>query len=77
VGEGHVFKSTDGGESFVDISGNLPDIPANWTLVRSGQLIVATDIGVFISPDTSGSTYSVLGKELPASPVLKIRLQPG
>ncbi len=77
VGEGHVFKSTDGGESFVNISGNLPDIPANWTLVRNGQLLVATDIGVFSSSDTAGGTYSVLGKDLPASPVLKIRLQPG
>jgi hypothetical protein len=77
VGEGHVFKSIDGGESFVDISGNLPDVPANWTLVRNGQLIVATDIGVFSSGDTSGGTYSVLGKNLPASPVLKLRLQPG
>src|SRR5262249_41154703 len=25
IGTGHVFKSTDAGETFVDISGNLPD----------------------------------------------------
>jgi hypothetical protein len=77
VGEGHVFKSTDAGESFVNISGNLPDVPANWSLVRNGKLIVATDIGVFTSEDTSGGTYSVLGNGLPVSPVLKVRLQPG
>ena len=77
IGEGHVFKSTDGGETFVDVSANLPDVPANWSLVRNGQLIVATDIGVFISSNTSGGSYSVLGKNLPAAPVLKLRLQPG
>jgi hypothetical protein len=77
VGEGHVFKSTDAGETFVDISGNLPDVPANWSLVREGRLVVATDIGVFISSDASGGTYSVLGRGLPHAPVFKVRLQPG
>ena len=32
VGTGHVFKSTDAGETFTDISGDLPDAPANWTV---------------------------------------------
>ena len=31
VGVGHVFVSHDHGEHFTNISGNLPDIPANWT----------------------------------------------
>ena len=77
VGEGHVFKSIDGGETFANISGNLPDVPANWTVQRDGRLIVATDIGVFISKNTSGGSYSVLGDGLPAAPVFKVRLQPG
>ena len=42
LGGGNVYKSTDAGEHFTDISGDLPDIPANFTLVRNGQLIVAT-----------------------------------
>ena len=54
LGGGNVYKSTDAGETFRDISGNLPDIPANWTLVRNGQLIVATNLGVFVSSDTDG-----------------------
>jgi hypothetical protein len=77
VGEGHVFKSIDGGETFTNISGNLPDAPANWTVVRNGRLIVATDLGVFISQDTNGGAYSVLGEGLPHSPVFKLRVQPG
>ena len=54
LGGGNVYKSTDAGETFRDISGNLPDIPANWTLVRGGQLLVATNLGVFVSADTDG-----------------------
>ena len=55
VGTGHVFKSTDGGQNFTDISGNLPDAPAEWTVVRQDQLIVGTDVGVYVS-DVNGGT---------------------
>ena len=77
VGDGHVFKSTDAGDTFTDISGNLPDIPADFTLVRNGQLVVATDLGVFISAGTSGGTYEPLGTGLPAVPVFSLELKPG
>jgi hypothetical protein len=73
VGGGHVFRSTDAGDTFTDISGNLPDIPANFSLVRNGQLIVGTDLGVFIG---SGGTYAPLGTALPAVPVLSLELKP-
>jgi hypothetical protein len=76
VGVGHVFKSTDAGNTFVDISGNLPDGPAHWSLVRNGQLIVATDVGVFIAAGTSGGTYSHLGSGLPNVPVLHLVVNP-
>ena len=76
VGVGHVFKSTDAGNNFVDISGNLPDGPAHWSLVRNGRLIVATDVGVFIAAGTSGGTYSHLGSGLPNVPVLHLTVNP-
>jgi photosystem II stability/assembly factor-like uncharacterized protein len=76
VAGGHVFKSTNAGETFTDISGNLPDTPADFALVRNGQLVVATDLGVFISADTSGGTYEPLGSRLPAVPVLSLELKP-
>jgi hypothetical protein len=76
VGHGHVFKSTDAGNTFTDISGNLPDIPADWTVVRNGQLVVGTDVGVFIARGTSGGTYQVLGKGLPTAPVFTMELKP-
>ena len=77
VGSGHVFKSTDAGAHFTDISGNLPDTPAEFTAVRDGQLIVATDVGVFIAPGTSGGTYDALGTGLPTAPVYSLELKPG
>jgi hypothetical protein len=77
VGHGHVFKSTDAGRTFTDISGNLPDTPAEWTVVRNGQLIVGTDVGVFIAPGTSGGSYDTLGKGLPTAPVYTLELKPG
>jgi hypothetical protein len=80
AGTGHVFKSTDAGDTFTDISGNLPDVPADWTVVRGGQLVVGTDIGVFISgPATSagsGPQYQVLGSGLPTAPVFTMELKP-
>jgi hypothetical protein len=77
VGVGHVFVSHDAGEHFTDISGNLPDLPANYTLIHNGQLVVATDAGVYIASDTNGRSWSSLGKGLPNAPVFTIRLQPG
>lgn len=75
-GRGHVFKSTDAGETFTDITGDLPDVPANWSLIRNGQLVVATDVGVFTSRDTNGGTWEQLGDGLPAAPVFTLELKP-
>jgi photosystem II stability/assembly factor-like uncharacterized protein len=47
---GHVFKTTNSGVSWADISGNLPNIPANHLAVDPdlpGTLYLATDVGVF------------------------------
>lgn len=77
AGSGAVFKSTDAGESFTNISGNLPDAQAATVIVRGNQLLVGTDVGAFISTDLNGQTWSPLGNGLPAVPVNMLRLQPG
>jgi hypothetical protein len=76
IGTAHVCKSTDAGETFVDVTGNLPDLPADFAIVRAGQLIVATDLGVYVSANTSGGNYVPLGSGLPAVPVLSLELKP-
>jgi photosystem II stability/assembly factor-like uncharacterized protein len=74
---GHVYKSTNGGKSFHDISGNIRKLPALWAVVRKGQLMVATTNGVYASRGRNGGRYALLGKTLPAAPVFQISRVPG
>jgi hypothetical protein len=76
VGEGHLFKSIDAGENFVDVSGNLPDVPATWVALRRDQAIVGTDVGVFASSSKGGTTYAPLAG-LPVVPISTMSLKPG
>ncbi|TMM00371.1 MAG: hypothetical protein E6G10_16085 [Actinobacteria bacterium] len=77
VGAGHVFRSTDAGQHFTDITGDLPDSPANAVILRGDQVIVGTDVGAFISSDRDGTQWAPLGTGLPASPVNHLQLKPG
>lgn len=65
-GGGHVYKSTNGGINWFDISGNLPDSPVNDGMFynSSGIYIVATDVGVYLT-DNYGNTWSELANGLP------------
>ncbi|MFA5940712.1 MAG: hypothetical protein WC809_15250 [Sinimarinibacterium sp.] len=75
IGSGNVFKSTDAGETFVDISAGLPQVHANSIALRGGQLLVGTDIGVFASDD-DGANWAPLGNGLPVVPVSKVEPSP-
>ena len=75
AGEGHVFISTDGGESFTDLSRNLPDIPANDVVLFQGRPIVATDVGIFRLG--SGGKWRTLGHGMPPVSTLDLSLIPG
>ncbi len=64
----HIYRSTNGGVTWSDIGGNLPDAPINCMLVDptdGAKLYVGSDVGVFFSADT-GATWNVLGTGLPA-----------
>jgi hypothetical protein len=76
AGFGHVYKSTDGGQTFVDVSGNpttnadaLPDVPTSDLVVAStGNLYLATDLGVFVHPATAtAGHWERLGTTLPTT----------
>lgn len=79
IGTGHVFRSTDGGETFTDVTGNLPDSPASWVELRGDQLLVATDVGAFASQ--TGGAYATPKfaplKDVPATAVASIAMKPG
>lgn len=69
----HVFRSTDGGESWNDISANLPNAPVNDVVLDGRHLYVASDVGVFLSPDT-GRSWVRFGRELPVTPSMELRV---
>ena len=78
AGTGHVFKSTDAGETFKDISGNLPE--------RAGHLAArarrAADRGhgdrrVRVAAARTAASTRRSGDNLPAVSVYQISLKPG
>ncbi|MGA8185920.1 MAG: choice-of-anchor D domain-containing protein, partial [Terriglobia bacterium] len=76
-GNGHVFEYTDASGVWNDLSGNLPDVPANDIAVdpdMPGTLYVGTDVGVFATTD-NGTTWAPLGTGLPNVAVLSLKLQ--
>ncbi|HYN06438.1 MAG TPA: hypothetical protein VES67_03515 [Vicinamibacterales bacterium] len=79
-GRGHVFRTTNGGQSWQDLSGNLPDVPVNSLLIDpdsigigpSRVLYAGTDIGVFRVTLDGTTNWQVFGTGLP--PVVVNRL---
>jgi photosystem II stability/assembly factor-like uncharacterized protein len=72
---GHVFRTTDGGQTWSDVSGNLPDLPT-YTLAidpRTGALYVGNDNGVYLSFNT-GASWSRLGAGFPNVQVVQLEL---
>ncbi len=66
---GHIFRTSNGGDNWVDISSDLPNIPVNdgmfyYPGYSTSVYLVATDIGVFIS-DNYGSNWVELAEGLP------------
>ncbi|HWG02513.1 MAG TPA: hypothetical protein VG164_11800 [Trebonia sp.] len=66
-GVGHVFETWNGGKSWTDISGNLPDIASDALVLSHGELALATDDGVYAARAGEGARtfWSVLGAGLP------------
>ncbi len=76
AGVGHLWKTADGGTTWADVSGNLPDVPADDLIVTStGTLILGTDLGVVISTD-GGAHWMRLGGNHPATTVMDLHVGP-
>ena len=76
AGVGIVFETTDGGVTWQDRSGNLPDAPGDALVMRNGLLVLATDIGVFAADASSPTAWSRLGTGLPNAPTNNVTLAP-
>lgn len=73
---GHVFKTTDGGDTWTDVSGNLPDNPVNSITIDASYpntLYAATDVGPFVTYD-GGASWTGLGTGFPIVAIDQIDL---
>jgi hypothetical protein len=74
-GVGHVFETSNGGTAWGNVTGSLPDVPMDDIVYENGNLVVATDFGVYTSPD-DGATWFRYGVGLPNVVVDQLTLDP-
>jgi hypothetical protein len=73
---GYVYRTSDYGSTWNDITGNLPAAPVNALVVdpdEPARLFVGSDVGCFYTEDYGG-TWGILGTGLPAVPVYDLKL---
>jgi photosystem II stability/assembly factor-like uncharacterized protein len=73
---GYVYRTTDYGSNWTDITGNLPAAPVNALVVdpdEPARLFAGSDVGCFYTEDY-GATWEMLGTGLPAVPVYDLKL---
>lgn len=61
-----VYESTNGGATFTNIEGNLPDVPVRWGMflpanasvngITGGGILLATEVGVWFTQQSSGTS---------------------
>jgi len=74
----HVFRTTNKGVNWTDISSNLPDAPVNAFAIdpaRPNVLFVGSDVGAYVSFNTGGS-WQFLGQGLPMVSVYDLKVHP-
>jgi len=76
AGTGIVFETSDGGVSWKDLTGNLPDAPGDALVVAGGKLVLGTDVGVFAASLSAPTTWSRLGSGLPNASVNNLTIAP-
>lgn len=72
----HVLRSDDRGATFVDVTGNLPDIPTSALAIdpQNNEILFAgNDVGVFVSLD-AGATWLPFNDGLPYVPVVDLEI---
>jgi hypothetical protein len=73
-----IYKSTDYGQTFTSIAGNLPGGPINMVRedpVRANVLYAANDFGVYVTTN-GGARWDVLGGNLPSVNVMDFIVHP-
>jgi hypothetical protein len=74
AGVGHVFETTNGGDTWNDISANLPDVPTSSIKeTKTGALVLGTDLGVLYRAPKS-TTWQRLGGNFPLTTVMDVEI---
>lgn len=72
--ESHVYRSDDGGESWISVAGDFPDQPLNHIeTINDSILFVAGDHGVYYTT-SEGENWERVGNNMPIIPVLDIEI---
>ncbi len=80
-----VYRSTNGGATWSDITANLPTAPANSLAIdpqNANTVYVATDAGVYFTTEVANCTqilsncWSAFGSGLPGAPVVALSAAP-
>jgi len=76
TGHGHVYFSANGGTTWSNATGNLPDVAASafaFDPVAANTFYVGTDVGVYRSTD-SGATWQAFDNGMPNVPVTDLHV---
>jgi hypothetical protein len=79
INAAHLYRSTDGGAGWTNISSNLPNAPANSVVVDpndANTVYVALDTGVYVTTQiatcATANCWSIYGASLPNAPVVEL-----
>jgi large repetitive protein len=79
VNAAHLYRSTDAGAHWLNVSSNLPNAPANSVVVDpndANTVYVALDTGVYVTTQIStcatANCWSIYGTGLPNAPVVEL-----
>src|SRR5262249_23500504 len=80
TGGGHVWRTADAGVTWVDITGDLPDLPT-WTVALDVNGPGPADDGLYVGPDAGvytstgrGAPWGNLGLGVPNAPVVDVEV---
>jgi PKD repeat protein len=73
-----VFRSTNGGTTWVNITANLPNLPVNCSVYQPGtndRIYIGMDVGVY-TRDNSTNTWTLLNTALPNVAIFDMEISP-
>lgn len=80
AGDGHVYETTDAGQGWRDVSGDLPDAPVYQVATLGHRLVAGTEVGAFVAstgrPHAGGLAWARLGRGLPEVTVWDLVTRP-